>query len=223
MYMIIISLLSTASVTPSLANLRRLSLYLPVGPTLRTTNTHCAMIGVRLEMEPPSFWRMLGMWGEAGHLPATTRIYICPLHPWNTPCSCCFALCKEFPSNQLNSWWWLPNWGWNASSWNCYTSSDNCTAWPCEYIYPYVNLCHELFCGRVHIFPLNLQAAKKYFQTLGTAVHLAIDGWTSPLVTSYLGLVVIWYANGTINRAVLEFIWYILYTSLMHIYQSNIF
>jgi len=68
-----------------------------------------------------------------------------------------------------------------------------------------------------------LQAAKKYFQTLGTAVHFAIDGWTSPLVTSYLGLVVIWYANGTINRAVLEFIRYIFYTLLMHIYQSNFF
>jgi hypothetical protein len=53
--------------------------------------------------------------------------------------------------------------------------------------------------------------AKQYFQTLNTAVHIALDGWTSPHFTSYLGLVVIWYANGTINRAVLEFIRYLFY------------
>jgi hypothetical protein len=37
-------------------------------------------------------------------------------------------------------------------------------------------------------------------------VHLVLDGWTAPIIASYLGLVVVWYANGTINRAVLELI-----------------
>ncbi|KAF8812650.1 hypothetical protein BYT27DRAFT_7015831, partial [Phlegmacium glaucopus] len=61
---------------------------------------------------------------------------------------------------------------------------------------------HDLVSIYIHMstFVMN------YFMTLGTAIHIALDGWTSPLVTSYLGLVVIWYANGTINCAVLEFI-----------------
>jgi hypothetical protein len=33
------------------------------------------------------------------------------------------------------------------------------------------------------------------------AVHFAIDGWTAPLVASYLGIVVIWYEHGKIHRA----------------------
>lgn len=33
-----------------------------------------------------------------------------------------------------------------------------------------------------------------------------LDGWTSPLIFAYLGLVIIWYAEGKINRAILEFI-----------------
>lgn len=43
-------------------------------------------------------------------------------------------------------------------------------------------------------------------QNLSSMVHLVLDGWTSPLVSSYLGLVIIWYENGTIHRAILEFI-----------------
>ena len=33
-----------------------------------------------------------------------------------------------------------------------------------------------------------------------------MDGWTAPIVASYLGIVVIWYEKGVIYRAVLEFI-----------------
>lgn len=43
-------------------------------------------------------------------------------------------------------------------------------------------------------------------QNLCSMVHLVLDGWTSPLVSSYLGLVIIWYENGTIHHAILEFI-----------------
>ena len=41
-----------------------------------------------------------------------------------------------------------------------------------------------------------------------SAIHLVLDGWTSPLISSYLGLVVVWCTNGKIHRAVLEFIRY---------------
>ncbi|KAJ6488320.1 hypothetical protein DFH09DRAFT_1105726 [Mycena vulgaris] len=37
-------------------------------------------------------------------------------------------------------------------------------------------------------------------------VHGAIDGWTSPLGTNYLGIVISWTDGGKIHRAVLEFI-----------------
>ncbi|KAK7047943.1 hypothetical protein VNI00_006271 [Paramarasmius palmivorus] len=48
---------------------------------------------------------------------------------------------------------------------------------------------------------------RDYFrlQVVG-AIHLAVDGWTAPIASSYLGIVVIWYANGRIYRAILEFI-----------------
>lgn len=33
-----------------------------------------------------------------------------------------------------------------------------------------------------------------------------MDGWTAPIVASFLGIVVVWYEKGIIYRAVLEFI-----------------
>ncbi|KAF8219552.1 hypothetical protein L208DRAFT_1339232, partial [Tricholoma matsutake] len=38
-------------------------------------------------------------------------------------------------------------------------------------------------------------------------IHLVLDGWTAPIVASFLGIVVVWYSNGIIHRAILEFIW----------------
>ncbi len=45
-----------------------------------------------------------------------------------------------------------------------------------------------------------------FIQKLDSTIHLVLDGWTSPLVSSYLGLVVVWYEKGYIHRAILEFI-----------------
>lgn len=39
-------------------------------------------------------------------------------------------------------------------------------------------------------------------------MHIALDGWTSPLVSTYLGIVVIWHETGNIHRAILEFVRY---------------
>ena len=57
----------------------------------------------------------------------------------------------------------------------------------------------HLYCiwSYTHILPV---------QNRNRAVHLAIDGWTSPLTSSYLGVVVIWYEAGKIHRAILEFL-----------------
>ena len=60
MCMSITPLLSTAYATPSLASLKGLNLYSPAKPTWRTTCNHSTEIGVRLGMELPSFWKMLG-------------------------------------------------------------------------------------------------------------------------------------------------------------------
>jgi len=46
-------------------------------------------------------------------------------------------------------------------------------------------------------------------QSLNSAIHLVLDGWTSPIVSSYLGLVVVWYQDGLIHHAILEFIQYV--------------
>ncbi|KAJ3500635.1 hypothetical protein NLJ89_g9707 [Agrocybe chaxingu] len=45
-----------------------------------------------------------------------------------------------------------------------------------------------------------------YFKDRNAPIHLVLDGWTSPLIASYLGLVVVWYQDGSIHRAILEFI-----------------
>ncbi|PPQ84415.1 hypothetical protein CVT26_006537 [Gymnopilus dilepis] len=47
---------------------------------------------------------------------------------------------------------------------------------------------------------------KKYFLSLTSAIHLVLDGWTAPIVLSYLGLVIVWCHEGVIQRSILEFI-----------------
>jgi len=39
-----------------------------------------------------------------------------------------------------------------------------------------------------------------------STIHLVLDGWTAPIVASFLGIVVVWFEEGVIHRAVLEFI-----------------
>ncbi|KAF8218480.1 hypothetical protein L208DRAFT_1350996, partial [Tricholoma matsutake] len=38
------------------------------------------------------------------------------------------------------------------------------------------------------------------------SIHLVLHGWTDPIVASFLGLVVVWFHEGVIYCAVLEFI-----------------
>ncbi|KDQ15994.1 hypothetical protein BOTBODRAFT_107592, partial [Botryobasidium botryosum FD-172 SS1] len=48
-----------------------------------------------------------------------------------------------------------------------------------------------------------------YFMQRHTGgIHLALNGWTSPLVWAFLGLVIIWVEAGKMHRAILEFIRY---------------
>ena len=48
--------------------------------------------------------------------------------------------------------------------------------------------------------------AQQYLKALNSTIHLVLDGWTAPIVASFLGLVVVWFHEGVIYRAVLEFI-----------------
>jgi len=47
-----------------------------------------------------------------------------------------------------------------------------------------------------------------HYQGISSAIHIVLDGWTAPLVASYLGIIVVWSQDGLLHRAVLEFIWY---------------
>ncbi|KAF5315255.1 hypothetical protein D9619_006958 [Psilocybe cf. subviscida] len=57
-----------------------------------------------------------------------------------------------------------------------------------------------------HIYEQMALHVKNYFLNIDGPVHLVLDGWTSPLIFAYLGLVIIWYADGNIHRTILEFI-----------------
>jgi hypothetical protein len=48
--------------------------------------------------------------------------------------------------------------------------------------------------------------AQQYLKALNSTIHLVLDGWTAPIVASFLGLVVVWFDKGVIHRAILEFI-----------------
>jgi hypothetical protein len=39
-----------------------------------------------------------------------------------------------------------------------------------------------------------------------STIHLVLDGWTAPIIASFLGIVVVWFEEGVIYYAVLEFI-----------------
>ncbi|KAF8750458.1 peptidase M36 family [Rhizoctonia solani] len=56
------------------------------------------------------------------------------------------------------------------------------------------------------IYEDTAKGAARYLQLVPGALHLALDGWTSPTHESYLGVVVFWFAEGKIWRTVLEFI-----------------
>ncbi|KAK6992134.1 ribonuclease H-like domain-containing protein, partial [Favolaschia claudopus] len=47
---------------------------------------------------------------------------------------------------------------------------------------------------------------KEYFRDYEGAIHCVVDGWTAPIVASYLGVVIIWFSLGKIHRTILEFI-----------------
>ena len=56
----------------------------------------------------------------------------------------------------------------------------------------------------------SLKSCWLFLEQQNCADHLAIDGWTSPMTSSYLGVVVIWYDAGKIYHEILEFIRYVL-------------
>ncbi|QRV77423.1 hAT family dimerization protein [Ceratobasidium sp. AG-Ba] len=56
------------------------------------------------------------------------------------------------------------------------------------------------------IYATSAEGVKEYFKNTRSALHFAIDGWTSPQSLSFLGLVVIWYSEGKVWRSILEFI-----------------
>ncbi len=41
---------------------------------------------------------------------------------------------------------------------------------------------------------------------MASTIYLVMDGWTSPIAASFLGIVVVWVQDGVIHQAILEFI-----------------
>ncbi|EUC59470.1 hypothetical protein RSOL_314470 [Rhizoctonia solani AG-3 Rhs1AP] len=62
---------------------------------------------------------------------------------------------------------------------------------------------HTLSSDLLYIFGL---ATTRIRDTFLTGAHLAIDGWSSPLTASFLGVVVFWRSGSTMWRSVLDFI-----------------
>ncbi|KAG8903891.1 hypothetical protein FRC01_008939, partial [Tulasnella sp. 417] len=46
---------------------------------------------------------------------------------------------------------------------------------------------------------------KDHFKDFDGVVHIQVDGWQSPLVTLFMGVILIWYEGGKIWRVILEF------------------
>ena len=57
--------------------------------------------------------------------------------------------------------------------------------------------------------PLDLIAPHMLLQNLPGAVHICLDGWTSPNVISFLGVTAHWHERGEINHIILDFIQYV--------------
>jgi len=93
---------------------------------------------------------------------------------------------------------------------NCSDQEQNCHTqqlFPATYIM-YMLMAQRLF-GSISLyvtFLFNVLTTNYSLQKRDRVIHIAVDGWTAPLVASYLGLVVIWYQDGKIYRAILEFI-----------------
>jgi hypothetical protein len=63
--------------------------------------------------------------------------------------------------------------------------------------------------------------AQQYLKALNSTIHLVLDGWTAPIVASFLGLVVVWFHEGVIYRAVLEFIRLVLIFVTIHGFAAS--
>lgn len=70
-----------------------------------------------------------------------------------------------------------------------------------EKVKDHFKACFSLFLHQV-MRSINDWFALKDFDGV---VHIQVDGWQSPLVTSFMGVILIWYEGGKIWRVTLEF------------------
>ncbi|QRV88442.1 AC transposase [Ceratobasidium sp. AG-Ba] len=56
------------------------------------------------------------------------------------------------------------------------------------------------------VYEAQTEQVRDYFKDV-PAIHLSVDGWTSPTASAYLGLVVHWHSSGRLWHAVLEMIY----------------
>jgi len=59
----------------------------------------------------------------------------------------------------------------------------------------------------VSVFFFVTDVVLKHTKALNSTINLVLDGWTAPIIASFLGIVVVWFQEGVIYHAILEFIW----------------
>jgi hypothetical protein len=62
------------------------------------------------------------------------------------------------------------------------------------------------WCVSDYYYYFVMDVALKHTKTLNSTIYLVLDGWIAPIVASFFGIVVVWFQEGVIYRAVLEFI-----------------
>ncbi|CAE7097739.1 unnamed protein product [Rhizoctonia solani] len=65
---------------------------------------------------------------------------------------------------------------------------------------------HTLASDLVYIYDVASIRVRDKFMGRSSGIHLAIDGWSSPLTASFLGIVVFWREGDKLHRAILEFV-----------------
>ncbi|QRW12433.1 hAT family dimerization protein [Ceratobasidium sp. AG-Ba] len=58
----------------------------------------------------------------------------------------------------------------------------------------------------LHLYQSSSLQAANHLRSVAGALHLAVDGWTSPSSQSFLGVVVFWYEQARMYKAILEFV-----------------
>ncbi|KAF8240469.1 hypothetical protein L208DRAFT_1233300 [Tricholoma matsutake] len=79
----------------------------------------------------------------------------------------------------------------------------------------------EIIYGLSFIYLYGIIVAQQYLKALNSTIHLVLNGWTAPILASFLGLVVVWFHERVIYHGVLEFIRLVLIFVMIHGFAAS--